>query len=322
MATIIESDFRPAWWLRGAHLQTIWPTIIKRKFNLPLRSERFDLPDGDFLDLEWIDQGGGPLIVVLHGLGGCIQSPYAQSMLRIILRKGWNAVFMHFRGGSGEPNRYARYYHSGETEDLNTLISYLQTFRQYSKLGIVGYSLGGNVLLKWLGEQRTLAPVDAAVAVSVPFDLGAAASKLDTGMSRIYRWWLLRSLRNDLYEKLQRIRLPVSKQELKKIKTFRELDDKVTAPLNNFVDAEDYYRQATCRPHLQNIAKPTLVLHSTDDPFMTPGVLPRADEMSEQITLEVSKHGGHVGFIGGDKFLKPQYWLDQRIPTFLEDFFR
>ncbi|HSS65309.1 MAG TPA: alpha/beta fold hydrolase, partial [Gammaproteobacteria bacterium] len=186
-------------------------------------------------------------------------------------------------------------------------------------LSLIGFSLGGNVLLKWLAETGAAAPVDAAVAVSVPFSLAAVASRLERGASRLYQWRLLSALKRRMRRKLAFRPLPPGIGDFSAARTFHQFDDKVTAPLHGFVDADDYYRRASCGPILHRVRRPTLIIHALDDPFMLPGVVPEAGDLSPQIRLELSPRGGHVGFIAGELPGLPRYWLEERIPRFLDE---
>jgi predicted alpha/beta-fold hydrolase len=291
---------------------------MRRLPQVRLRRERLELPDGDFLDLDWLKGGDphGPLVVVLHGLEGSSGSQYARGLLAAIAQRGWRAVVMHFRGCSGEPNRLARSYHSGETGDLAHVLAELRARAPRAPLGVVGYSLGGNVLLKWLGESAATT-VSAAVAVSVPFDLACAAERLERGLSRLYQRELVRRLQGSVRRKRARFALPLA-VELATLRTFRAFDEHVTAPLHGFRGADHYYAVASSRQYLRGIRVPTLLLHAADDPFMTAQAVPRAEELSATTTLELSAHGGHVGFVGGAWPWRASYWLERRIPAFLQ----
>jgi uncharacterized protein len=316
---IVSAAFRPAWWLPGGHLQTIWPALIPRGPGSPITRRRYELPDGDFIDVDWVGERG-PIVVVLHGLGGSSTSHYVNSMLQAIVMQGWRGALMYFRGCSGESNRLPRSYHAGETGDLNTFISVLRQQEPDTQLVVLGYSMGGNVLLKWLGEQGGSAPIRAAVAVSVPFDLADAAARVHQGLSRIYELRMLRSLQELVTRKAERISLPWDSRTIAAIKSLREFDDRITAPLHGFLNVDDYYARASCKPFLKDIGTPTLVIHASDDPFMSPTVIPNQQELSTTITLELSSSGGHVGFVGGEPWA-PQYWLEMRIPDFLATHF-
>lgn len=319
---LMQNPFKPAWWLPGPHLQTLWAALVRRKIQLPIHPERLELPDGDFLDLAWVGNGSGPRVLILHGLNGNIDSPYARGILQAILKQGWRGVFMHFRGCSSEPNRLARSYHSGETSDLQTVISELIRREPSSPLFAVGYSLGGNVLLKWLGEMGESGqenPIQAAVAVSIPFELAKTAEHLKKGFSRVYQWRLLRELSAYHNRKFKHIPAPVSFGDVTKLHTFWEFDNAVTAPLHGFKNANDYYEKSSSRQYLSKIKIPTLILHARNDPFTTLSALPEAHEVSKTVSLEFCQEGGHVGFVSGKYPWKPVYWLEDRIMIYLEN---
>lgn len=313
--------FTPPWWLRNAHLQTLWAGFMRRAPQPALRRERLELPDGDFVDLDWTIGPDGPVVIILHGLQGSSDSSYARGILGSLHQQGYRAVLMHFRGCSGEPNRLPRFYHAGDTGDLHTLIHTLRAREPRTPLAAVGYSLGGNVLLKYLGQHGGGAPLTCAVTVSVPFDLHDAAQRLERGPSRVYQYGLLRSLRMAVREKFKRMPAPINLDDLAEISTIREYDDKITAPLHGFSGVDEYYTESSCRQFLSRIRTPTLILHAADDPFMTPAAIPAQAELSRHVTLELSERGGHVGFICGSAPWKTRYWLEQRIPDYLESAF-
>jgi len=314
-------SFKPAWWCRNTHLQTLWPTLFRARPRMSLRRERIQTPDGDFLDLDWTtNQSSGPIVVILHGLEGSSESKYALGMLNAIAARGWRGVVMHFRGCSGELNRLPRSYHSGETSDVAHVVATLKTRAPQTPIAIIGYSLGGNVLLKWLGEVRERAPVCCAVAVSVPFLLAECAWRMERGFSRLYQWNLVRRLKRSTETKRAKITLPLSLHDLSAIHTFREFDEHVTAPLHGFSGADDYYARSSSRQYLRHIEIPTLIEHSVDDPFMTARAIPANNELSPSVHFELSPRGGHVGFISGRWPWRPQYWLEQRIPDYLAQY--
>lgn len=314
------TPFQPAWWLKNPHLQTIWSTIVSRQVNLTLRRERLELPDGDFLDLDWAGNHGDHVVLVLHGIVGSSQSSYIKGILNAIVAEGWQGVLMHFRGCSEECNRLPRGYHSGETGDLDFVIQEIMKNRPKATLSIIGFSLGGNVLLKWLGERENNTFIKCAVAVSVPFDLIKVANRMCQGFSQVYQWWLLRKLKDALSKKFNQMESPIDLHYLKKVKTFWEFDDKITAPLHGFAGVNEYYASSSSRQYLKHIATPTLILHAMDDPFMTVTAIPKIDELSQNVTLELSDMGGHLGFIAGNIPGRPQYWLEDRIPAFLKQY--
>lgn len=312
------TPFKPAWWCRGAHLQTLWPYLFRTVPVPDYRRERLELPDGDFIDVDWIDgDNHAPIVILLHGLEGASDSHYIRAMCGRLGSIGLRCAVMHFRGCSGEPNRLARGYHSGDTADLAWFVDHLKQLSPAITLGAVGYSLGGNVLLKWCGETGKTCPLSFAVTVSVPFDLLVAADTLDSGLSRIYQWWLVRSLKRTTRRKMKRGLLNYREEEIRPLKTFTEFDDKVTAPLHGFASATDYYRQSSSRPWLKKIRIPTLLLQAADDPFMNPAGIPRPEELSDSVYLEVYWHGGHVGFVSGSWPYNCKYWLDDRISDYV-----
>ncbi|MDX1836398.1 hydrolase [Legionella taurinensis] len=323
---IIESKFKPAWWLTNGHGQTLYPTMMRRITAPVDGSERIELPDGDFIDLAWAVNGladDTPLVILLHGLGGSIESTYVGGLMRAFNRHGWRAMLMHFRGASKEPNRLPRAYHSGDTGDLDYLLRLLAEREPNTLKAVVGVSLGGNVLLKWLGEQGGQQLVTTAVAVSVPFQLRLVADKMGQGFSRIYQSYLLRRLKGVFHRKIEFLNLDLPKElmNVNQWRCFWTFDEKVTAPLHGFAHVHAYYRQASCHAYLSNIATPTLIIHALDDPFMTPDVVPEEKDLSDQITLELSERGGHVGFISGSFIGQPVYWLEERIPAHLHQQF-
>lgn len=316
------SQFKPAWWLLNPHLQTLWPVFCRRPVKgMPMQKERFELPDGDFIDLVWVGkEKQGPLIILLHGLEGSVQSPYAQGMLQAIHQRGWRGVLMHFRGCSGEPNRTVRSYHSGETQDLGLIVAALHEREPDTLLAAVGFSLGGNVLLKWLGETADHNPLAAAAAVSVPFELHKSANRMQQGFSRLYQRHFLQCLHKRLSHQFQVYPASFQMPALNELKSMWEFDDKITAPLHGFSSVHEYYSISSSRQYLNKIQVPTLIVHSKDDPFMSPDCIPEQHELSGAIQLEVTERGGHVGFVTGSMPGRERYWLDERIPSFFESF--
>ena len=323
-----ETAFKPAWWLNNAHLQTLYPALLRKVPDLPFCwRERLVTPDHDFIDVDWCGEGGRPLIILLHGLTGSSQSCYIKGLQHRLFELGFRSAVLNFRGCSGESNLLARCYHSGETQDIHFLYRTLRQREPNTPFAAIGFSLGGNVLLKWLGEQGSHVSLFAAVAVSVPLVLSVCATKLDNGFSRIYRMNLLRELKHYMRMKQRYLELDGNRQEAEKIRqlgdlsaieSFWQYDDRVIAKLHGFKDVHDYYRRSSSRQFLKKITVPTLLIQADDDPFLTPEVLPAVDELSCNVQLEVTRGGGHVGFVSGCMPFKPQYWLEQRIPEFLQ----
>jgi predicted alpha/beta-fold hydrolase len=315
---LTESPFRPAWWLANPHAQTLWHSLARRRHPVPVRPERLELPDGDFLDLAWTEGTSGPIVVILHGLEGSLRSAYAGALLAAIHARGWRGCFMHFRNCSDEPNRLPRSYHSGETGDPAHVFEVLRRREPHTPIAVVGFSLGGNALLKYLGQSGADAPLAAGVAVSVPLLLWRCADRLEGGFSRLYQWHLLRRLKASYRAKFRTMDgAPFPLARLGELKSFREFDDAITAPLHGFQGVDHYYRTASSRQYLRGIRVPTLIIHALDDPFMTEDVVPQAHELPPGVTLELSRHGGHVGFVAGRWPWRPRYWLDERIPAYL-----
>ncbi len=319
-------SFKPAWWLNNAHVQTLYPALFRKTARPPVMRERLITPDGDFLDVDFCGTTeNSPLIILLHGLTGSSQSSYIKGLQWLFLKHGWRSVALNFRGCSGEYNRLARCYHSGETEDIEFLYQTLKQREPNTPMAAIGFSLGGNVLLKWLGEQQHI-ELFAAVAVSVPLLLNICATKLDNGFSKLYRANLLRELKIYMLKKHQQLKQQGAIQEADKIKalgdlstinSFWQYDNQVVAPLHGFKNVHDYYQKSSSRQFLKHIKIPTLIIQSADDPFMTKDVLPQSNELSNTVELEITKSGGHVGFVSGIIPFKANYWLEQRIFNFL-----
>lgn len=305
--------FKPLWWLKNPHLQTLWPSQFRQRPKLPLTAERIELPDGDFLDLAWMPEQAGDLCLLLHGLEGSLQSHYCGPLLQAAHGAGKHTLLMHFRGCSGEPNRLTRRYHSGETGDLLYILQQLKQRYPRKRIHVIGVSLGGNVLLKYLGESGDQNSITSAVAISVPFDLAIAAKTLAKGTARIYQRHLLNSLQHSFFEKASVMELPIQIPEKHDINTLFGFDDQVTAPLHGFEGALDYYTQCSSRQFIPAIRTPTLIIHAQDDPFMTQAAIPTAGELPDCIDMELSPAGGHVGFIQPGDFMQPAYWLDERV---------
>lgn len=315
-------SFKPAAWCKSPHLQTLWPRVFKPDYKNEFISERLELNDGDFVDLCWTEKpqnNNKPIVIVFHGLEGSINSPYAEGIMNTIHENGWRGVLMHFRGCSGEHNRLDRSYHSGDTGDIEFLINTIRLRHPQSPLFAIGYSLGGNALLKYLAEQGEACPLKSAVAVSIPFQLNRGADRLNQGFSKFYQWYLVKSLRNKIKDKYKNRTAPVDLFNIDKYRTFWLFDNNITAPLHSFESAEEYYCLSSCKQYLKNIQTKTLILHAIDDPFVPQDAIPIKDELSKTVTLELSEHGGHVGFVTGANPFKPDYWLEKRIPEYIKE---
>lgn len=304
------------------HFQTTLPSLLNRNKKARFVHQRFELDDGDFLDLAWHQLPTAdtrPIIIIFHGLEGSVHSPYAFRMMEALDKKGFNSVVMHFRGCLGVQNRLARAYHSGETGDAKAFIEHIINKYPDCPLGAVGYSLGGNMLLKLQGELGESSPLFAAVSVSAPLRLEQTADHINSGASRFYQKVLMDSLKERLLEKFEQYDyekiIGLKKEDVPVMKSFWEYDDLFTGPIHGFEGATDYYTRSSAQQYIVHITKPTLIIHAEDDPFMPVTVLPDEKELPDNISLELSEHGGHVGFLGGT-VLTPHYWLEGRIPEF------
>lgn len=316
----MSQPFKVAFWLKNRHLQTLYSSLFRATIELDFEIERFELSDGDFVDCYWYDkpqkESSKPIVILFHGLAGSYKSPYIQGTMKKLSENGFASVVMHFRGCSGEDNRLERAYHSGDSGDSSTWIQSVKAEFSNSKIFAIGYSLGGNMLLKLLGEYGANSLLDGAISVSAPLQLDICANQMDRGFSKLYQKHLLKSLNSQLENKFDKhdmpSRLGIKKAEVKKIKTFWEFDNIYTAPIHGFASAQDYYTRCSSRQYLKKIYPPTLIIHSKDDPFMTPEIIPTQSELSSSITFELYPNGGHVGFISGNLF-QPKYWLEDRI---------
>lgn len=320
----MSERFRPAWWARSPHVQT----LVAARAPAPkpaLEHERFELPDGDMLQLSWGARPapGEPLLVLLHGLEGDSESTYIRRMVAACVERGRAVVVHHHRGCGREPNRLPRGYHSGDTADIAVVLEALAERYPDSPLQAAGYSLGANVLVKYLGERGEGTPLSRAAAVCTPLDLGACADRLERGFSRLYQAVLLASLKQKALDKLARPelgpQLPFEAPEVKATRSFRQYDSLVVARLHGFRDADDYYTQASSMPYLPRVRTPLLVLHAADDPFMSPAVIPKAASIPEGVRYELWPEGGHVGFIEGGAPWRPRFFLERRLLRWMND---
>ena len=319
MPLSFSSSFKPSWWCLNPHLQTIWPFLFRTAPSPAYRRERLELDDGDFIDLDWLEPTqSAPIVVVLHGLGGDSQSHYVRGLVTELARVNIRSVVLHHRGCSGEPNRLPRSYHAGDSQDIDFLLRRFKAAEPQTPLFAVGYSLGASMLLNWLNENRSL--LVAACVVSTPFELAVGADRMEHGLSRIYQNHLVSRMKDLLRQKTKTVKLPLDTSTINTVRTFREFDNLVTAPLHGFKDAEDYYSRCSTRKTLSGIRIPTLVIHAADDPLMTVEAIPREGELSDAIFFELSRHGGHCGFVSGGLPTHVVYWAEERIVKFLSSF--
>lgn len=310
------NTFRPAWWLPGPHLQTLGGKLLRSSSARPWRRHRIETPDGDFLDLDVAGPTGKPrgTVLLLHGLEGCSTSGYMLESAHLLVERGFRAVALNFRSCGGEPNRLTRSYHSGATGDPHRVLELLRNQAPGRPLGALGFSLGGNVLLKLLGElERDGARLlDAAAAVSVPYHLATAAERMERGPGRLYGAAFLRSLKRSIRDKVRVRGHDLDLGALDRIRTLREFDDRFTAPLHGFRDASHYYERCSSTAFLERIRVPTHLLHAEDDPFLPGEALPvRRLRANPALDVRTTPRGGHLGWIAGRNPSRPVLWAER-----------
>lgn len=318
-----EYIYRPAWWVPGGNAQTLWGKFFRKRPPLPVRAERWDTSDGDFVDIHRLNAPAGqPRLFFLHGLEGSIRSHYVAGLFGEAQRRGWGADLLIFRGCGDEPNRGPRFYHSGETGDLAFALTRVQAEYPESPILLAGVSLGGNVLLKFLGERGAdlSRQIRGAATISVPYDLERGARRLMQGFSRVYDRHFLRTLRQKARAKLARYPGLFDAAALERARTIYDFDDAVTAPVHGFADAHDYYTRSSSIRWIESIERPTLLLSAVDDPFLPPEVLGDVRALAREnprLTLEFTDRGGHVGFVGGAAPWRATYYAEWRVCEFL-----
>lgn len=327
MGEIINATFAPGGVLRSAHLQTLWGPMLRRPQPLPRRRETLALDDGDHLLLDWAGPPAPPgalRVLLVHGLSGCSDSHYVRATQARLAEAGLASVAMNSRGAAC-PNDTALSYHAGETDDLDAVIRHLRGQDSTGPLLAMGVSLGGSRLLNWLA-RRDSGALSAAVAVCSPLQLALCADRMDRGLSRFYRRHLITQLLANLKRQHLHLQRTAPDQaqllaalEIGPMRSFWQFDSRVIAPLYGFRDAADYYAQCSAGPHLHAIRTPTLMIQAADDPFMTAATLPKAADLGPAVTLELARHGGHVGFVGGTPW-RPDYWLEKRLAAFAATF--
>jgi len=317
------SRFRPAWWLPGGHLQTLAGKYLRPELVLPLRRERWETPDGDFLDLDFGPESSeeAPVILLLHGLEGFSERPYMLHAMGVLAERGLASVGLNFRGCSGELNRLPRLYHSGETEDPTFVLERLRARWPHRPLGALGFSLGGNVLLKLLGEREDggTGLVSASAAISVPYDLARGVAYLEgSPAGRFYARYFLSSLKRKVRGKEAMLAPLLDLDAVFSSENLSEFDDVATGPLHGFAGAEDYYRESSSEQFLPGIGVPTLLIHARNDPFLPRRVIPRkAMARNPLITPAISRGGGHVGFVSGFIPGRARFWAESQLADFL-----
>ncbi|MEK7949634.1 YheT family hydrolase [Luteolibacter soli] len=312
---VVPSSYRAPVWLRGGHLQTIVPALFRRVPQVTTRRERIELSDGDFLDLDWATSGSDRLVILSHGLEANSQATYIQGMAGALQRRGWDVLAWNYRGCGGESNRLLKFYHSGASDDLDHVVRHALEVHPASQVDLVGFSLGGNMTLKYLGEREAVPRLHRAVAFSVPCDLACSSERLSSPINRnLYMRRFLVSLRRKLVEKRPRFPDQIDLRGAWRIRDFRGFDDRFTAPLHGFRDAADYWARSSSRPFVSRIPIPALLVNAANDPFLGPGCFPREEaENSALFHLEVPEGGGHCGFSNGGG----ESWAEVRAAEFL-----
>ncbi len=313
-----SAGYSAPFWLPTGHLQTIVATFVCTP-SVDYRRQRWELTDGDFVDVDWVEpdsfDANTPIVVMFHGLEGNSQSTYAKSLMAAAKVKGWRGVVIHFRGCSGEPNRLPRVYYAGDTPEIQQLLLRVREGEPQAPIYAVGFSLGANALLKWLGEsgEQAKSVITKAAAVSAPMDLAASATALDTGLNRLlYTPRFVDSMRPKALAMSANFPGLLDDEKIKSAKTIHDIDNAVTAVLFGAANADDYYAQNAAKPWLTQISLPTLILNAKNDPFLPAETLPSAEEVSASVTLEYPETGGHVGFAGRDN------WLSKHILDFFD----
>lgn len=325
-----EIIYSPAWWVPGGHLQTLWGKLFRKQIPAPTSVERWDTPDGDFVEVHRLSGSegeGSPRLVLLHGLEGTVRSHYAQGLLAEAGRRGWAADLLIFRSCGPEMNRTKRFYHSGETTDLAFVLDRIVAEFPDVPIALAGVSLGGNVLLKFLGERGDDLPVSvvAAAAISVPFDLGRSGQRINRGFSTIYQRFFLKSLKRKALEKLATFPELADRAKVSAVKTLEDFDNVVTAPLHGYRDAADYYDRASSLSFLARIRLNTLLLSAVDDPMLPAEVLDEVRDVARAnpaLRIEFVGKGGHAGFVTGSRPWRPFYYAEYRVGEFFADCFR
>lgn len=310
--------YRAPWWMSNPHFQTIFPSQFRRVDDSFFTRERITTDDGDFLDLDWARAGHDRLVVLSHGLEGHSRRPYMLGMARAALAEGWDVLAWNFRSCSGEANRILTTYHSGQTRDL-AQVTDLGAAQGYREIALIGFSIGGNKTLLYLGreQQRHPAALSRAVVFSVPCDLVSSCERLAEARNRVYMNNFLKSFRQKLAQKQALFPGQIDMQDFASIRNFHHYDARYTAPMHGFSSAEDYWRASSSKSYIASIKVPTLLVSAEDDPFLPPPCFPQREAAANpNFTLEITPHGGHVGYI---RFRSERYWSEWRAMGFLNE---
>jgi len=317
MPVVKTSNYNFNQLLFNGHLQTIYLAIFRKKVDLPFKRERIKTPDGDFLDLDWLKGDSNSLVIISHGLEGNSQRPYMTGMAKVFFDSGYDVLNWNFRGCSESMNTKPIFYHSGATYDLDLVVSHAA--EMYASIHLVGFSLGANIMLKYLGEPfwKSKENIKKAIAISVPMDLGASCDKIDGLRNKLYALNFLFSLKQKIKQKALVFPDKFSTKKLSRIRSIRTFDNEFTAPLHGFVDADDYYNRCSSLHYLSDISLPTLVLNARNDPFLSKSCFPIIKEKySKKLFMEYPKHGGHVGF--SPRSGQERFWSETRALAFIQ----
>ncbi len=321
MQVLPDFNYIPPYYLPNGHLQTIYPAIFRKVKNVQYQRERINTPDGDFLDLDWSRVKADKLIILSHGLEGDSHRPYIKGMVHSFNQKGYDALAWNFRGCSGEINKTLRFYHSGATDDLHLVVEHVINKNRYSQIVLIGFSLGGNLTLKYLGEQgRSLpSPLKKAVTFSVPLDLYGSSRQIEKPSNYIYKLRFLKSLKNKVKTKAALMPGQLSTKGIDKIRTIFDFDDQYTAPLHGFGNARNYYKKCSAIHFLQDIRVPTLIVNAQNDSFLSKSCFPdRSQLKNNHIIFESPISGGHCGFKPRLSSPDGWYWSEHRAIAFVK----
>jgi predicted alpha/beta-fold hydrolase len=321
MPLIEESSYRPPWWLKNKHLSTIIPSIFRKVEGVSYVRERMNTPDQDFIDLDWLRLGNNRLILLLHGLEGGSDRGYMKGVAKYFHQKDWDVVAYNCRGCSGEQNLQPRLYHHGDTDDVNQVVSHVNAHNKYHEVVMIGFSMGGSLILNYLGNQKHAIPcnIKAAVTFSVPCDLKATALELSEKGNGFYRKRFLKKLSAKIRQKAVQYPDLVNADGVEEIDSFYEFESKFTAPIHGFKDADDFYHQASAKNYLKNISVPTLIVNAANDPMFSSASYPIEEVRNlDNVFLEMPKYGGHVGFAKSSLSIN---WMEDRAMEFVNDIF-
>ena len=318
MPIIQNSSYKPPFLFNNGHIQSIYPTIFRKVKDVNYTRERFETPDNDFMDLDWSRIGSDKAAILLHGLEGHSNRSYMRGMANACNRHGFDAVAVNFRGCSGESNRLLRSYHHGSSDELHLVVEHILKNNNYRSISLTGFSLGANVIIKYLGENKfPLSPaIRNAACISTPFDLTSCAWKLAEKSNRVYMKRFLNMLHEKINTKIVLMPDKINDDNYKEIRTFKEFDDRYTAPIHGFKNAEDYWEKCSSKQFIQGIKTPTLVINALDDPFLTDKCFPYEQaEKSDYLYFESPQSGGHNGFVAFNK--SGEYWHEKRVAAFI-----